>query len=231
LHAAARGLGIVGREARRFEQAAVGQGAIGVDQFLQTHIQAAQGQGITVEIGGFGEALEAEPGQSRGEGFQAGELERAHRRDVEGTGQGRAQADQAAMGVVVVPRRVFPGAGGDGQGGILQGRGGREQAVFQGQAVEEGLQGGAGLARRLDAVAVGRGGFGGAEAGVGEDFATGVVHHQGGGILDVARGQVGELFLQGGEHEALEIGIEGGGDASPIGEGGHQAPPFCKGGK
>ena len=52
-----------------------------------------------------------------------------------------------------------------------------------------------------------------------------------GGILDVARGQVGELLLQGGDHEALEIGIQGGGEAALLGESGHRDPPIRGGGR
>ncbi len=139
--------------------------------------------------------VEAELVEPIEEGADADFFEGADCRDVEGVGQGDADADGALEGFAVVLGVVEFGSG-DGVVGRDVGEDlvGGELVPIEGELVQEGFEGRAGLAQGLDAVglavalAVAIGGPIVCGADVGEDVAGGVFENDRGGLVDVVVG-------------------------------------------
>jgi len=110
----------------------------------------------------------------------------------------------------VVLRCVKAVAGIEGERRILDQRGRRQVATFEGERVEEGFQRRAGLAQRGDAIDFGRTRQVAARSDPGQHFAAGIVEDQHGAILDVLSAQRRQVAAQGFGRKDLQAGIEAG---------------------
>ena len=194
----------------------MGQRAIGVGQGEQGHIGAAQRERIAVVAAALGQrqAERIEPCPQR-IGTQHGA--HAHGRHIEAGTQRGARAHPALEAAVVVLRQVQPRCGGQLRGRVVNQAGRRDQPLLEGQAVDEGLERGAGLAtgqhaidlRRIRQIAAG--------ANPSQHFAAGVVEHQHRAVFHVATAQFGQLLTQGFACDALQGRIDAGGESRGCG--------------
>ena len=193
---------------RRTGHPAVGQRTVGIRQRPEIDFRRTERKRKPVVID-FVRERQAEPHQTRVERFQARQQQRAHRRHVEAAGQCRAHVHPAPEMPVVVLRHILSRGRGQCDRTVVQYRSGGQDALFQCERVQKGLERGAGLTRRAYAVdeTLPRRA---PAADIGPHRTAGVVEHQHRAVLHVAVLQLRELRIQHPLHVTLQGGVERG---------------------
>ncbi len=152
------------------EHTAVSDRAVSVREIPQTYLSGAQRECRSVVVALLHYSVETETLKVTREGFEAEQIDGSNRRDIKRRGQGDPYRNQAPEFAIVIQRAVESAFFGTLERGVLDQRGRGEQMAVEGERVEEGLEGGAGLTQRADTVDVRCAGKIAGAADIGKDF-------------------------------------------------------------